>query len=164
MKRRGYLASLGAGAAALTGCTALGVTANEPQADYRGDAAVVYDHDSLELRLHEGPVHLGDEVELEVSNTGDSAIVLGCQNPWALQQYADGDWHHVTWTGDRYYYMCATELAAGDSLTEEITLSESAFERDPDEDNVELHTGRHRLLLLGPSPFVALDFDVREAE
>ncbi|MBB6645993.1 hypothetical protein [Halobellus ruber] len=163
MDRRGYLTLIGSSAVALTGGTALAASQNESRADYRGDRKVVYNHDGLDLRLCADNVHLGDEVEFEASNTGDSPISLGCHNPWAIQQYSGGDWHHVTWTEARYYYMCATELGAGESFTEEVTLSESAFERDEDEDYVELHAGRHRFLLLGPAPFVALDFNIHKA-
>ena len=164
MKRRGYLGLISSSAIALSGCTALAGAQNESNAGYLGDQKVVYDHDNLDLRLHKDTPHLGDEVEFEVSNTGDSAVTLGCQNPWAIQQYLNGGWHHVAWTEERYYYMCATDLAAGASFTEEITLSESAFERSQDEDYVKLDTGRHRFLLLGPSPFVALDFEIDESE
>lgn len=164
MKRRQYLASISISTVAFSGCIGLGASQNESQADYHGEEKVVYDHDGLNLSLRQEKVHLGDTVEFEVTNTGNSAIVLGCKNPWAIQQYSDGDWQHVTWTGERYYQMCATELSAGDSLAEEITLSESEFERGSDEDYTELQTGQHRLVLLGSSPFVALDFDIREGE
>ena len=108
-------------------------------------------------------MRLGDTVEFEVTNTGDSTTVLGYGNPWAIQQYSDDDWQHVTWTVDRYYQMCATELSPGDSLVEDITLSESEFDRGSDEDYAELRSEKHRFLLLGASPFLALDFNILDA-
>lgn len=164
MKRRTYLTSVSTGAAVLAGCTALGAPQNESQADYQGERKVVYEHDDLNLRLRQKEIHLGDTVEFEVTNTGNSTTVLGCGNPWAIQQYSNGDWQHVTWTSDRYYDLCATELSPGDSLIEGITLSESEFERAQDEDYVELRSGQHRFLLLGSSPFLALNFDILDAE
>lgn len=107
---------------------------------------------------------MGDTVEFEVTNTGDSPITLGCGNPWAIQQYSDGDWQHVTWTASRYHQMCATVLAPGGTLVEDVTLSESEFDRGSDEDYVELGSRQHRFLLLGASPFFALDFNILDAE
>lgn len=164
MKRRTYLAAVSTSAAALAGYTALGAPQNESQADYQGEQKVVYEHGDLNLRLRQEDVHLGDTVEFEVTNAGNSMTVLGCGNPWAIQQYSDGKWQHVTWTGDRYYDMCATGLSPGDSLVEDITLSESEFERGPDEDYNRLRSGRHRFLLLGSSPFLALDFNILDVE
>ena len=164
MKRRTYLASVTTSAAVLAGCTAFGAPQSESQTDYQGEQKVVYEHDDLNLRLRQGEVHLGDTVGFEVTNTGNSTIVLGCGNPWAIQQYSDDDWQHVTWTVDRYHQMCATELSPGDSLVENITLSESEFDRGSDEDSAELRSGQHRFLLLGSSPFLALDFNVLNAK
>jgi hypothetical protein len=163
VQRRAYLAAVGASVPAFAGCTTLAESSNQSRADYRGEQEVVYEHDDLTLRLRQAEVTLGDTVEFEVTNTGSSAIVLGCQNPWAIQQRSDDGWRHVAWTGERYYQMCATELGAGESLVEEVTLSESEFDRG-DEAHVELAPGEHRFLLLGSSPFVALDFEITDAE
>jgi hypothetical protein len=81
MKRRGYLTVAGSGAVALAGFTALATSRNDARAEYQGDQKVVYDHDSLDLRLGTDRADIGDEVEFEVVNTGDSGIVLGCQKP-----------------------------------------------------------------------------------
>ena len=164
MKRRTYLASVTTTAAVLAGCTARGAPQTESQAEYQGEQKIVYEHDDLSLRLRQEEVHLGDTIEFEVTNTGDSTTTLGCGNPWAIQQYSDGDWQHVTWTASRYHQMCATELSPGDSLVEDVTLSESEFDRGSDEDFAELRSGKHRFLLLGASPFLALDFNILDAE
>lgn len=160
MNRRRYLTSIGASAAALAGCTAVGESGDNSRPGYLGKHEVIYEHDDLELRLLRETVRFGDTVEFEVTNTSLSKIILGCNNPWALQRRSDGDWQHVTWTGDRYYQMCALELSPADSRVENITLSESELERYPDEHSTKLRPGRYRFLLLGPSPFLAIDFDV----
>lgn len=164
MKRRTYLASLGAGATALAGIATVYKSRAEPQPAYREDEQVVYEHDDLELRLLQDTVRLGDTVEFEVTNTGDSMTILGCNNPWAIQTRADDEWRHVTWTETRYYQMCALELSPGDSHVERVTLSESEFENHPEEDAAELRPGRHRFLVLGSSPHLAIDFDILDAE
>lgn len=163
MQRRAYLAAVGATVPAFAGCTAVAEPPDQSRAGYRGEEEVVYDHDDLTIRLRQETVSLGDTAEFEVTNTGSSAVVLGCKNPWAIQQQSDDGWRHVAWTGERYYQMCATKLGADESLVEEVTLSESAFDRG-DETHVGLRPGEHRFLLLGSSPFVALDFDITDAE
>ena len=163
MQRRAYLAAVSASVPAFAGCTAVAELSDQSRADYRGEEEVVYEHDDLTLRLRQDEVAIGDTVGFEATNTGSSPIVLGCQNPWAIQQRVDDGWRHVAWTGERYYRMCATELGPGESLVEEVTLSESEFDRG-DEAHVELAPGEHRFLLLGPSPFVAVDFEIGEAE
>ncbi len=159
VKRRTYLGSAGAGVAALAGYTARGTSQRGSQPEYHGETAVVYDHDDLDLRLRQEAVRLGETAEFEITNTGSSEIVLGCNNPWAVQTYSDGDWRHVFWTRDRYYQLCATILEPGRTVVERVTLTESELEDDVGAD---LRPGRHRFLLLGPSPFVAVDFDVRD--
>lgn len=163
MKRRTCLGVVGASAAALAGCTAIEAPQSDSGPDYRGENEVVYERDDLTLRLLQEAVHLGDAIAFEVTNTGDSEVVLGCHNPWAIQKQSDNGWQHVAWTGTSYYQMCATFLAPGDSLAEELELSESGLEARADEVHTELRPGTYRFVLLGPSPFLAVDFDVRES-
>lgn len=144
------------------GCTVAGRQSDddESQAGYQTDEDVVYDHDSLELQLRQESVHLGDTVEIEVKNTGESEVSLGCQNPWALQRHSDGEWRHVTWTGEKYYRLCYTGLTPDSSISEEIPLSRSELTQQVDDVQTELRPGQYRFVLLGTSPFVALDFTV----
>jgi len=162
MNRRSYLASVVATAAVPAGYIALTDRQTDRTPGYRGDQSVVYEHDDLQLRLLQDEVQLGDTVEFEVTNTSDLTVVLGCHNPWAIQRRFDGEWRHVTWTGERYYQLCASGLAPGDSLTEQITLSESELEAHADELQTDLVPGAYRFLLLGSSPYLATDFDVLE--
>ena len=164
MNRRTYLASLGVAATSLAGITRLDDSQKNAQPAYRGNEQVVYEHPDLKLRLLQETVQLGDTIEFEVTNRGDSKTTLGCKNPWAIQRRLDGEWRHVTWTGDRYYQMCATVLSPGSSLVESITLSESKLARYPDEYSVELQPGKYRFLLLGSSPYLALDFEILDSK
>ena len=141
MKRRTYLLSVGVGAAALAGCLASAESEDTPQAGYQGEEEVVYEHDYLKLRLSRDTVRIGDTIEFEVTNTGDSKITLGCHNPWAIQKYVDGEWRHVTRTSDRYYQLCATVLGPGRSLVESITVSKSELESQAEEVPMELRSG-----------------------
>lgn len=164
MRRRTYLASLGGAATSLAGVTATDDLQKKDQPPYRGDERVVYEQEDLKLRLLRETIQPGDTIEFKVTNTGNSKTVLGCHNPWAIQRYLDGEWRHVTWTGDRYYQMCATILSPGGSLVESITLSESKLEQYPDEYSVELRSGKYRFLLLGSSPYLAIDFHIYDSE
>lgn len=156
---------LGAVAALLSsaGCTVAGLRSedDEPQAGYLTDEDVVYEHEDLELQLRQESVHLGDAVEFEVLNTGESEVSLGCQNPWALQRQVDGEWRHLTWTGERNYRACYTGLTPDTSVTVEIPLSGSELPQQADDVQTELRPGQYRFILLGTSPFLALDFTVR---
>lgn len=163
MKRRAYLASLGVAATSLATASAAETPANESGPAYRGNKRVVYDHPDLELRPRQERVRLGETVAFEVTSTGDSRVSLGCNNPWALQRRSGGRWRHVTWTGDRYYQLCATLLPPGESRVERVTLSESGLDGYPDEYSADLRPGRYRFLLLGPSPYPAVEFDVLDA-
>lgn len=164
MKRRTYLASLGVGVTSLVGITTAYGSQKESQPAYLDNERVVYEHEDLELRILQETVRLGDTVEFEVTNTSDSKTVLGCHNPWAIQTVSDGEWRHVTWTGDRYYQQCATVLSPGGSLVESIKLTESELEGYPDEDGADLLPGHYRFLVLGSSPYMAIDFELLGAE
>lgn len=162
MKRRTYLGFVGASAAALAGCAGIQPPQSESRVDYRGEAEIVYDHEDLTLQAFGQAVRLGEKVAFEVTNTGDSKTILGCHNPWAVQKHSEDGWQHVAWTGDNYYQLCATELSPGESLVEKFEFSESGLRARTDDVNAELHPGTYRFVLLGPSPFLAVDFDVRE--
>lgn len=166
MRRRAYLASLAVGTSTLAGCSVMGKSPDEERPAYLEKEPIVYDHDTLELRLHQEVVHLGDTIEIEVTNAGADVTALGCHNPWALQTYADGTWRHVTWTGDRYYQTCLTRLGPGDSRVEKLTLSVPELEDQASEVDRELRPGRYRFLLIGigTSPYPALKFDVLDSE
>ena len=163
MKRRTYLASVGASAAALAGCTALRAPQTSSQVGYP-NKEITYEHDDLQLHLLQETAYLGDTIGFEVTNTGDSNVPLGCHKPWAIQKYSGEKWRHVTWTADGYYDMCAQVLGPGDSFIEEITLSKSELENQADKVHEKLTPGRYRFMLIGMSPYVAIDFDVLDSE
>jgi hypothetical protein len=161
MKRRAYLGAVGASAAALSGCVTVRAPQNQSEVAYQVGHSVTYDHEDLTLRPLQERVHLGDAIAFEVINTGDSSASLGCRIPWALQRRSGDDWQHVTWTGDRYYQMCAKSLSPGGSVEVEIELSESGLEAQASDVRGELRPGTYRLLLLGPSPNLTVDFEVQ---
>lgn len=161
--RGGVFAILGGGAVASTfavGRVSLG--ASWPA--YHGRAPVVYERDDLGVQAVEDPVRLGESITFEVTNTATTESVgLGCHNPWALQAYEDGSWHHVTWTEGRYYWACATILQPGGTTTATVPLSEAAITdgRETLSDPArELTPGTYRLVLLGPNPYLAVNFQV----
>lgn len=160
MRRRAYLSSLAVSSVALAGCSVLADSRDRSQPGYYGTETVVDGRDDLDIALREEPVRLGDTLEFEITNTGDTSVTLGCNNPWAIQKRSDGDWQHVTWTGERYYDMCSTSLSAGESRVERITLSVSELETQASEVKRELTPGEYRFLLVGTSPYVARSFDV----
>lgn len=168
MKRRTFIAT---GSLALSGGitgSVLGLDPSgmidKPRPEYRDDDHVAYERDGLELRTLQETVSPGDTIGFEVSNTSDSETVLGCHNPWAIQKRGDGEWYHVTWTSSRYHLLCGTAIPQGDSLVERLTLSESWLETNADDVHTELTPGQYRFLLVGTSPFLAVDFRIRESE
>ncbi|SIR83916.1 hypothetical protein SAMN05421858_4080 [Haladaptatus litoreus] len=168
MKRRTFIAS---GSVALLGGvagTTLGFKSqfskDESQADYQDDDRIVYEHDNMKLRPRQESANLGDTIQFEVTNTSDSKIVLGCNNPWAIQRFSDGKWRHVAWTKDRYYQMCAQEVGSGDLYTQNVTMSKSGLERQSGNVAGKLGPGQYRFVLLGTSPFLATDFTVLDSE
>lgn len=166
MRRRTYLTGISTGVAGLVGVTIADLRSDggKPQAEYQDDKQVVYEHDDLKLRISQDTVRLGDTIEFEVTNTGDSEITLGCHNPWAIQKQSDGEWRHVTWTSGKYHNLCATVLSPSSSLEESITLSKFELASQADEVHAELRPGQYRFILLGSSPFLALDFTVLDSE
>ncbi|WP_276302515.1 immunoglobulin-like domain-containing protein [Halorussus lipolyticus] len=163
MNRRTYLCSVVAGAGALGGTIAVADRREDPALAYRENARVVTEREDLRLRLRQDTVRLGDTVAFEVTNTGDSTVVLGCRNPWALQRRADGQWRHVAWTEDRYYQLCATELPPGESSVTAVELSETGLETQAGEVRGDLRPGRYQFLLVGTSPSLATEFRVLDA-
>jgi len=164
MNRRTYLASLVTGSGALGGGIALADLGPDPEFAYRDGERVVSERDDLRLRVLSDSVRLGDSVAFEVTNTGDSQVILGCRNPWALQRRAEGEWRHVTWTARRHYQMCASELSPGDSLTTRLELTEEALEESAAEVHADLRPGRYRFLLVGTAPYLATEFRVLDGE
>lgn len=166
MRRRTYLTSLLGSAAVLSGCSARGLRTDggKDLESYQPDKEIVYDHDDLSLEVLQDTIHHKDEVEFRVSNTSQSQVTLGCDNPWALQKNTDGKWQHVTWTNQKYYDLCASLLPPGDSITETVTLSESKLETQASEVKAELTPGNYRFVVLGSSPFLAVDFEVQSED
>lgn len=165
MKRRTLLAAVGTGAVSLSGCTALGKSADKSRPGYLGQEPIVYYRDDLTLSIKDQPVRPGDTVEFEATNTGDSAVSLGCHNPWALQYQTDDGWQHVTWTGGRFYLLCLSRLSPGESVTEEVPLSEEKMAAQEEISTVQrpLRPGAYRLILVGPTPYLALQFNIVES-
>lgn len=167
MKRRTLIAAAGAGIAAGGAGVVLGTdigSSEDPSGPaYRRHSSVAYEHDSLELRPGRETVELGETVAFEVTNTSDSSVSLACDNPWALQLETDDGWGHVAWTGGRYANLCALSLPSGDSHVERLTLSTSWLEEHVSADAARLRPGTYRFVLLGPSPFLATEFTVRDS-
>jgi hypothetical protein len=164
MKRRTLLTSLAVGSVALSGCSVLGDSADDAQAGYLGNDNIVYEHESLNLQLRQQAVHPGETVEFEITNTGEDDMGLGCKNPWAIQRYSDGNWEHLTWTGGRFYNQCLTLLSPDSSFVESITLTKPDLEEYATELDGTLTPGTYRYILVGTSPYLALDFEILEGQ
>lgn len=162
MQRRTYLASLALGSGGLVGWTALGRSTEDTQPEYYGQEPIVTERDDLSIGLRQETVRLGDTVTFEVTNTGDSSINLGCHNPWALQRKSNDDWRHVAWTSERFYRLCLTRLEPEGTTVEQVTLSRAALADQTSSVEGDLSPGRYRFLLVGTSPYLAIEFDVRE--
>jgi len=161
----GTITLLGGGAVAAS-FAAGRVNLGESWPEYHGQAPLTYERDDLRMEAGQDPVRLGESTTFEITNTSDDGIVLGCHNPWALQAYEDGSWHHVTWTEGRYYQACATLLDPGATTTATVPLSEDAMseERSPvNEPARALTPGTYRLVLLGSNPYLAVNFQVLPA-
>lgn len=168
MKRRTLLVGgaavfLGAGGAT----TALGIgplaRSTECEYRYRCDAPIVYERDDLRLEVATRDVRMGETATFDLWNTSSERVHLGCGNPWALQTYREGKWRHVTWTAGRYVQLCLTMLTPGAHDRLEIPLSTEGLTEVTAKDRlaVPLEPGRYRLILVGPDPHLATDFDVR---
>jgi len=161
MHRRRYLAALGTGVVSLVAAAGVAYSDdNGSKPEYLGQEPIVYEHDAVKIEGITDTVRIGDEIDVRVTNQGESPITLGCNNPWALQRYENGQWRHVAWTGDRYYNLCLTRLPPGETHREPIALTETGLGLQGDDDNTSLTEGRYRLILIGPSPYVAQRFHV----
>jgi len=137
---------------------------DEPRADYLRDDQISYEHDNIEVQVIQDTVYIGDTIEFEVTNTGESNVTLGCQNPWTVEKQENGEWQTVAWTGGDYYKLCATVLSPGETYTESLSLSKSELVQRADNTKLEIRPGQYRFVLLGPSPFYAVDFRVLDSE
>ena len=165
--RRRLLRLVGASASVpLAGCTVSAFRSEEANSDpeYADEADVVYEHDQLALSVQPDSVRLGDTVEFEICNQSPSDFTLGCHNPWALQQQTNDGWAHLTWTADGYYDLCAFILPAGERTTIQLTLSEQALTERAAPLDGELQSGTYRFLVLGTTPYFAVEFTVNESD
>ena len=93
---------------------------------------------------------------------------MGCNVPWAIQSYEDGTWRHLLWTDQRWYNMCYSAIAPGDTITTTVTLSETALADNQGisdgEANVTLTPGKYRFVLVGIDPPLAVNFRLLPAE
>lgn len=162
MIRGGVFTILGGGAVATT-LAAGRVNLGESWPAYHRRAPVVYERDDLRVQAVGAPVRLGESITFEIANiVTRESVSLGCHNPWALQAYEDRKWHHVTWTEGRYYLACLSVLQPGGTTTATVPLSEAAITdgRTLSDPARELTPGTYRLVLLGPNPYLAVNFQV----
>lgn len=159
------------GASGTAAATARGIgplAADDPsQPEYLGSKPIVYERPPLVLRPEPAAVRPGDTITFEVHHTGESeSVSVGCEYPWAIQAYNDGEWHHVVWTATRWHNLCASGLPPGETHTIQLTLSEEglAEERYMDEVNVTFTPGTYRFILVGTDPALAVNFQVLPAE
>jgi hypothetical protein len=162
MKRRTYLASIGAGSV-LSGGLVLAESGNET-ATREENEPIVYERENLLLQTLQDSVRLGETIKFEVTNTGDSTVVLGCNNPWIIQEYSDGEWHDVTDEPQGYTQMCALELPPGESRVESATMIKDKLEEQTGKLLEELHPGQYRFVLLKTVPQLAVNFQITSAE
>lgn len=165
MKRRTLLtvSTLGFSGIGAVG-TALGIgpfDLDDSQPEYLGQASVVYERDDLQLEAPQDPVRRGETITLELTNTGESWITLGCGNPWALQKHTGREWRHVAWTGERYYDLCASGIEPGETIIEHVPTAESVLDREFGPVAAELSSGGYRIVLIGTEPYLAADFRLR---
>lgn len=174
MKRRELL---GGGVLALlvTGTigTALGIGPLAPkdssQPAYLERESPVYEREPLQLRAPTDDVRRGESITFEVHHTGGSEdISLGCNIPWAIQKYDDGEWKHAVWTDQRWYDLCATSIAPGDTLTITVPLSGTALADkqgiSEGEADVRFTPGKYRFVLAHSNPPLAVNFRILPAE
>lgn len=174
MKRRELL---GAGALAVLGGsgvgTALGIGPfapnNSSQPEYFELKPVVYEREPLQLRAQTDAVRRGDSITFEIRHTGESeSISLGCNTPWAIQKYEDGEWKHAVWTDRRWHDTCATSIAPGGTLTTTVPLSGAALADNhgisEGEADVTFTPGNYRFVLVHANPPLAVNFRVLPAE
>lgn len=173
MKRRELL---GVGALLLGGSAVGIVLGNGPSASnnpsqpaYFELKPIVYEREPLQLRAQTDAVRRGDSIPFEVRHTGGSEnISLGCDIPWAIQKYEDGEWKHVVWTDQRWQDLCATLIAPGDTLTTTVPLSATSLADKQGiseaEADVTFTPGKYRFVLVHANPPFAVNFRVLPAE
>ena len=132
-----------------------------PLIERHGGKAITYNHEQLRLRLGNSAVSVGGTIEFQVTNTTRSLIYLACGNPWTIQKSVDGEWRDAVWTSAEGFGSCATPLPAGESITENATISKAALESETEEVRVELSSGQYRLVLLSTDSYPAANFRVR---
>jgi hypothetical protein len=132
-----------------------------PLTEYYFSDTVTYDHDELRLRACDSAVQPGGTIKFKITNSGDSAVGLGCHNPWTIQKRVDGQWRDVVWTSADAYLTCATVLPAGKSTIEKVTISRAALAIEGEKVRFELNPGQYRFVLLSTDPYLAADFHVR---
>lgn len=168
---------LGAGAVTLFGGgmvgTALGygpLGEREPtQPAYLDDARVVYERKHLVLRACSYEVRPGGTITFEITHTGppdSDTISLGCEMPWAIQEYDNDEWNHAVWTGGRYANMCYTGISPGSTRTETVTLSSEdlADQRYISDVQTQFEPGIYRFVLAKTSPQLAVNFRILPRE
>lgn len=134
---------------------------------YLGDAETVYEREDLILRAHPVVVNQGETIEFEIIHTGQSeAINLGCNIPWAIQEYEDGGWEHAVWTSARYFNNCLSEISPGDTRTVAVPLSQQELDdnREMGPVDFEFSPGKYRFVLVGVRPFLAINFSISSSE
>lgn len=132
-----------------------------PLTDHYFSDTVTYDHDQLRLRALDNAVQPGETIKFKITNTGDSGITLGCQNPTTIQKQVDGQWRDVVWTSANAFLTCATVLPAGESSIEKVTVSRTALAAQGEKVRLELNPGQYRFVLLSTDPYLATDFHIR---
>jgi len=158
--RRTVLSASVGGLTALAGCSLIG-SDTEPLTALFGDHDVVYRHEQVTLSPASETVPLGETLEYTVTNTGDSAISLGCGDPETVQKFRDETWRDVVFTSADGFGGCGSSLDAGASHTDGVTLTESALESETEVVKESLEPGRYRLVLLFTEPYLAAEFHVR---
>lgn len=148
------------GISAMVLYSATGSSTGNSVAEYRDDEYIAYTHESLRLDVDRDVVTRGETISFEVTNTGDEAAIVGCHNPWAIEKSVDEHWHTLAWTGLKYSQLCATFVPPGESKVEAITMSESHLKDRTERLSANLEPGKYRFVLLGPSPFLAIDFEI----
>jgi hypothetical protein len=76
----------------------------------------------------------------------------------------DDHWQNVTGTPPNHHQLCLTTLSLGSTLVESVTMSNEALGWQTEDNSVEITPGLYRFILLGPSPFLATDFQVTSAD
>jgi hypothetical protein len=132
-----------------------------PLTEHYFSDTVAYDHDQLRLSACDSAVQPGRTIKFKITNTGDSAITLGCHNPWTIQKRVNGQWRDVVWTSADAYLTCATVLPPGESTIEKATVSRAALAIEGEKVRLELNPGQYRFVLLSTDPYLAADFHVR---